>query len=141
LGVRSRAWFSLSQLALHSRNTNFSVLTLDVKVRACPFSPFLTLYWCRIDPTFQFFGKCILQNSPCSLHHSNATPPRPQAQDRAVGGGFFQVHATQAHQRHAYLAERALYNPFFPVHKLPTTPNWVVRNAVCTDVETTLPLP
>jgi hypothetical protein len=86
-------------------------------------------------------------NWPCIL----GTPPSQSvplksglahsANLNLIDGGFFQVHATQADQRHAYLAESALYNPMFPVHKLPTTPKWVVPNAVCTDGETTLPLP
>jgi len=50
LGVGSHAW-SLSQLALHTPKNPFTVVTLQVKVRACCFVSFLTLYWWRINPT------------------------------------------------------------------------------------------
>ncbi len=139
MGVGSHAWFFLSQLALHSRKTNFSVLTLDVKVRACQFRPLISA---ELTPLANF-----LANAFCRLplespsFQGNSTRPLQSPKDRVVGGGFFQVCATQAHYRQAYLAESAAYNPYFRVLKLPTTPNWVVPNAVCTDVETTLPLP
>jgi hypothetical protein len=69
LGAGSHVWF-LSQLALHTRKTPFTFATLQVKVRACCFVSFLTLYWWRINPTCKLCGDCILHHSPCSLHHS-----------------------------------------------------------------------
>jgi hypothetical protein len=44
LGVGSHAWL-LSQWAWHTWKTPFTVLTLQVKVRACCFGSFLSFYW------------------------------------------------------------------------------------------------
>jgi hypothetical protein len=141
LELGSHAWFFLSQLALILRTPNSQSLHQTLKSGLAQSDPFELFIGAELTQLANFLASAFC-SIPLAVSIIPGQPPPPsKAQDQAVGGGFFQVHATQAYQRYAHLAESASYIPIFPVHKLPRTPNWVVPNAVCTYVQTTLPLP